>query len=184
MPGPPVPIPTGQIVLWIPAGQAVATAIGQPGHGTAVATETTAILTQNAGSPILPPTETAIWNTYPISNILTRPGQVIHRVYAVAESNGSNFNTFASIQCNSLGMTGLALTGNFSGQSSLLLGANVSVIPAAQIVASMTQTIGGGYPTDTWNLTWVALAVYLDRPPVPSAFIWQPNDAYKNIGNN
>lgn len=183
MPGPPVPIPTGQVLLWIPAGNAVAVATGQPGHGTAVATFTTAKLTQDAGSPILPPTETATWNTYPISSILTRPGQVIHRVYAVAEINGTMNNTACGITCNTLAM-GPPPTGTFSTQYSLLLGSSVSVIPAAQIIAQMTQTASGGYPTDTLNVTWVALAVYIDRPAAPTAFIWQPNDAFKSIGVN
>lgn len=170
MPTPPVTVPPGQEVVWVIASQVAFSAVGQPGHGTAEATLSTATLTQNAGSPILPPTETATWTEYPLTGPLSDPDVVIHNVYAVADVNGSINNTQTFLNVNGVNLSGVSFSGTFSGQMSRFVGTASSDITTAQIVAQMLQTIGGGYPVDTLNVTWVGLAVYIDIPAFSQNF--------------
>lgn len=185
MPTPPIPVPSGQTVVWIAAGAWSATAVGQPGHGTAAATATTGNMTQNAGSPIAPPTETCTWSDYAVPSILTRPGAVIYGIYPVAEYNGFNVHTDLALSLNGVPISGPPWnsgSGSFNSTNYSSLGTNLSSIPGIVNSSQMTQTAPGGYPTDSLNFTYVGIAVYTNKVPIPSVFVSVGNGIHTNVG--
>ena len=173
MPTPPFAVPSGQTVVWLPAGSNVAITGGLPGYTTAVSTATTGIMTDTAGSPLNTPFAQITWSNYTASSILT--GAVIHGIYPVAEVNGTNLHTFASLSLNGNYQTNPpwnnAETGAFSGVWYVSAGTSLSVIPSITIASGMSSTSSHPYALDTLNFSYVGVAVYIDtplsaRPPV------------------
>lgn len=184
MPTPPVTVPNGQSVVWSYASSWVPH-VGNPTMGTASATQQTGQVTQSASGPLANSNESVTWSGFTIPNELTRPGNHVYAIYPVFTASYQVANTVCGLNLLGTPVAGAPWNGTAGTGSNTWFtnsGTNISVL-SSSIVLSMNQTLGPQtFPIDSISASFVGVAIYIDKLPIPSVFIGISNDSYQNIG--
>jgi hypothetical protein len=123
------------------------------------------------------------WLNYPIPNILTRPGTVIHGIYPTLIGSGQSLHSFFGMTLgNSTSVVGPATTGIFAGQWYFNFGTNASLIPTIGNQTFLESTLPIGTIDDFFFTDFVGVAIYIDALPVPTSFVGVSNQKKSNIG--
>lgn len=187
MPTPPIPVPTGQTLLWSTAATVVPY-IGNAGLGSAVGNFTSGFLTQFGSGPLANSNYHVTWSNFQIPFILNLANVVINGIYPVVEYNGTVISTDTGCTLGNIGLAGYpwsTVPGNsFSGENHVSSGTSLSVIPTLSTTVALDQTLPIGLygHTDFIDVTYVGIAIYATIPPLPSVSVSIGNTRLNTIG--
>jgi hypothetical protein len=185
---PPIAVPAGQIVVWAVAGNSAAQAFNDCSAAT---TNITGSQSNPTSAPFGPPPNfyqyesQCDWLNYSIPEELTRPGTVVHGIYPTIVGFGNNVHSFFQFTLgNSTTVTGPATSGSFSGQWYFNFGTNPALISTIGNQTFMESTLPIGNINDYFITEFVAVAIYITAPPIPSVYVSVGNQQHRSIGND